>query len=147
MQLKVFPNGTGEGAGIHISIIVPGEFDDFLTWPFRGIVTVHLVNQHKNGPSLVYKVYYTTVDNLQYREKPCLDVDSANCMGWGTSKPIAHAELGEGARVHADREYLKNNCLSFIFVFGTSRCSLSTISFYYSFKVLVMDSHCIVFIN
>ena len=116
MQLKVFPNGTGEGAGTHISIfvvIVPGEFDDLLTWPFCGTITVHLINQRKNGHAVVYKVYYTTVDNLQYREKPRLDVHDENRMGWGTFKLIAHTELGEGAGVFAEREYLKNNCLSF----------------------------------
>ena len=115
MQLKVFPNGTGEGAGTHISmfvLIVPSEFDDLLAWPFCGIITTHLINQRKNGPSVAHNVYYTSIDNLCYRERPRLDVDDANRMGWGTFKFIAHAELGEGAEVHAEREYLKNNCLS-----------------------------------
>ena len=116
MQLKVFPNGTGEGAGTHISmfaLVVPGEFDDLLTWPFCGIITVHLINQRKNGCSVVHKVDYTTVDNLCYRERPLHGVDDANRMGWGTFMLIAHAELGEGAGLLAGREYLKNNCLSF----------------------------------
>jgi hypothetical protein len=116
MQLKVFPNGTGEGAGTHISmfvLIVPGEFDDLLAWPFCGIITVHLINQHKNGCSVVHKVNYTTVDSLKYREKPCLVVNEEECIGWRTFKLIGHAELGEGAGLLAGREYLKNNCLSF----------------------------------
>jgi hypothetical protein len=115
MQLKVFPNGIGEGEGTHVSIfvlIVPGEFDDLLTWPFCGIITVHLVNQRKKGCSVVHKVDYTTVDSLKYREKPCLFVNEER-MGWGTFKLIAHAELGEGAGALTEREYLKNNCLSF----------------------------------
>ncbi len=116
MQLKVFPNGTGEGAGTHMSmfvLIVPGEFDDLLAWPFCGIIAVHLINQRKTGPSVPYNVYYTSIDNLRYRERPLHDVDDANRMGWGTFKLIAHAELGEGAGALAEREYLKNNCLSF----------------------------------
>ena len=117
MQLKVFPNGTGEGAGTHISVfvlIVPGEFDDLLAWPFCGIVTVYLINQRKNGPSVAHNVCYTSIDNLCYRERPRRDdVDDANRMGWGTFKLIAHAELGEGAGVMEEREYLRNNCLSF----------------------------------
>ena len=59
MQLKAFPNGTEEETGTHISmfvLIVPGEFDDLLTWPFCGIITVHLINQRKNGCSVVHKV-------------------------------------------------------------------------------------------
>ena len=117
MQLKVFPNGTGEGAGTHISmfvLIVPGELDDLLTWPFCGIITVHLINQRKNsGPSVAHNVYYTSIDNLCYRERPHLEVDDTSRLGWGTFKFIAHAELGEGAGLLAEREYLKNNCLSF----------------------------------
>ena len=115
MQLKVFPNGAGDGHGTHVSmfaIIIPGEFDDVLSWPFCGIVTVHLINQRKNGPSAVHKVYFTTVDNLHYRERPALDIDGEDRMGWGTFKFIAHADLGEGAGLFAEREYLKNNCLS-----------------------------------
>lgn len=116
MQLRVFPNGTGEGRGAHVSvfvIIVPGEFDDLMTWPFCGIITLHLINQHKNGPNVVHKVFYTTINNLEYRERPCLQIADENRMGWGTFKLIAHAELGEGAGFYADREYLKNDCLTF----------------------------------
>ena len=115
MQLNIIPNGAGEGHGTHISmsvILVPGEFDDLLSWPFCGIVTVHLVNQRKNGPNVVHKLYYTAVENLHYRERPRLDVGDKNPMGLGTFKFIAHAELGEGAGLFAEREYLKNNCLS-----------------------------------
>ena len=117
MQLKVFPNGTGEGAGTHISmfvLIVPGEFDDLLAWPFCGIITVHLINQHKHRHSLVHKVYFTTVDNLKYREKPRLEANEEHRMGWGTFKLIAHTELGEGTGLLAERvQYLKSNSLSF----------------------------------
>ncbi|MCG8624430.1 MAG: hypothetical protein MJE68_20855, partial [Proteobacteria bacterium] len=79
---KVFPNGTGEGAGTHISmfvLVVTGEFDKLLTWPFCGSITVHLINQRKNGRNVVH-------------------------MGWGTFKLISHAELGEEAGPVSDRE-------------------------------------------
>ena len=119
MQLKVFPNGIGEEEGTHISmfvLLVPGEFDDLLMWPFCGIITVHLINQHKNGLSVVHKVHYTTVDNLRYREKPRLDANEEHRMGWGTFKLIAHTELlGEGAGLllAGRNPFLKSNCLSF----------------------------------
>ena len=115
LQLKIIPNGAGDGHGTHISmsvIFVPGEFDDLLSWPFCGIVTIHLINQRKNGPNVVHTVNFTTVDNLHFRKRPCLDVDDKNRTGLGTHKFIAHAELGEGAGVFAEREYIRNNCLS-----------------------------------
>ena len=77
MQLRVFPNGTGEGKGTHVSIfvvIVPGEFDDLLTWPFCGIVTLHLINQRKNGLNVTHKVHFTTVENVHCRDKPQEDI-------------------------------------------------------------------------
>lgn len=116
MQLKVLPNGAGEGAGTHISlfvILVPGEFDELLTWPFCGIITVHLINQRRNGLNVAHSVSYTSIDNLGFREKPLLDVDIGDRLGDGALKFIAHAELGEGAGLLARKEYLKNNCLSF----------------------------------
>ena len=119
MQLKVYPNGTGVGEGTHISmfvLLVPGEFDDFLAWPFCGIVTVHLINQCKNGGyNIVLNVNYTLADKrLKYGQKPRLDIDDEFRMGIGTFKLIAHTKLGEeGARLMGGREYLKHNCLSF----------------------------------
>ena len=82
---------------------------------YNNYATVHLINQRKNEHSVVHKVNYTIVlvDNLCYRERPLYDIDNANRMGWGTFELIAHAELGEGAGLLAERVYLKNNCLSF----------------------------------
>ena len=50
MCLMVFANGYGDGAGTHLSVYVylmKGEHDDKLTWPFRGDITIQLVNQYK----------------------------------------------------------------------------------------------------
>lgn len=119
MQLKVYPKGTGEAAGTHVSmfvVIVPGEFDDLLMWPFCGTITVHLINQRKNGSNMVQTICYTLVNNLQYRQKPSLNVDDELRMGWGTFKLVALTELGEGPETGLLIErpvYLKDDCLSF----------------------------------
>ena len=42
------PNGYGDGKGTHISIftcLMRGPYDDHLKWPFRGEITVQIVNQ------------------------------------------------------------------------------------------------------
>ena len=47
MRLKVYANGNGDGAGTHVSVyvrIIPGEYDDTLTWPYTGIVTYETIN-------------------------------------------------------------------------------------------------------
>ena len=46
--LRVAPQGLGNGEGTHVSVhtyLMKGEYDDMLTWPFRGAVTVQLLNQ------------------------------------------------------------------------------------------------------
>ena len=46
--LRVNANGHGDGEGSHISVFVHlmrGEFDDHLKWPFRGDITIQLLNQ------------------------------------------------------------------------------------------------------
>ena len=48
MCVYVDPEGIGAGAGSHVSIsacLMCGRFDDYLNWPFRGAITVQLVNQ------------------------------------------------------------------------------------------------------
>ena len=51
MCLGVCPSGYGSGKGTHLGVTVHlmrGEFDDQLKWPFRGDVTVQLLNQEED---------------------------------------------------------------------------------------------------
>ena len=48
MRLRVDADGNGDGKGTHVSVfvcLVQGEFDDHLKWPFRGDITVQLLDQ------------------------------------------------------------------------------------------------------
>ena len=48
MCLSVVANGVGSGKGTHVTVslhLMQGEFDDDLKWPFRGDITVQLLNQ------------------------------------------------------------------------------------------------------
>ena len=48
LRIKVTPNGIFFGEGTHISLtvyIMKGVFDDYLRWPFRGSVTIALMDQ------------------------------------------------------------------------------------------------------
>ena len=52
MCIRVVANGLGKGAGTHVSVAVHlmrGEYDSRLVWPFRGDITIQLVN-HNNCP-------------------------------------------------------------------------------------------------
>ena len=55
MCLSVDVNGSGDGAGTHVSVFVcmmKGEFDSHLQWPFKGEIKVQLVNQREGGEDL-----------------------------------------------------------------------------------------------
>ncbi|XP_066473834.1 TNF receptor-associated factor 1-like isoform X2 [Tiliqua scincoides] len=57
--LKLFPNGDGTGAGTHLSlflVLMKGEYDFFLKWPFRHKVTFTLLDQiNKNHISTSFR--------------------------------------------------------------------------------------------
>ena len=47
MRILVYANGHNEGAGTHVSMytrIIKGEYDDTLTWPYNGTVTLTIIN-------------------------------------------------------------------------------------------------------
>ena len=47
-RIDVCPQGYGDGEGTHVSIyacLMKGQFDDHLKWPFRGEITIQIVNQ------------------------------------------------------------------------------------------------------
>ncbi|KAM9363295.1 TNF receptor-associated factor 5 [Symphorus nematophorus] len=52
MAAKVYLNGDGEGRGSHLSlyvVLMPGDFDALLQWPFRQSVTLSVLDQSGAG--------------------------------------------------------------------------------------------------
>ncbi len=48
MKIEVYANGNGDGEGTHVSVyllIISGENDDELNWPFVGLISIELLNQ------------------------------------------------------------------------------------------------------
>lgn len=117
MCLRVFSNGFSDGFGTHVSAyvaILPGEFDDLLTWPFCGVVTFQLLNQRKDRGHVIHTVNFDIPENIAYRLKPDPNkvVDPAQATGWGCHSLAAHASLpAEG--YFSETEYLKNDTLQF----------------------------------
>ena len=66
MCLNITANGWVSGKGTHVSVAVSmmkGEFDSHLKWPFKGEITVELVNQKEKGEKCEGKpVHYTDSD-------------------------------------------------------------------------------------
>ena len=99
MCIKVNPNREGIFlSGTHISIftsLMRGPYDDHLKWPFRGKITVQIVNQ-AGDHSHVEKT-------LPYNDKaPEVNagrvVGKERANGWGVRKFIAYTDLEYNAK-------------------------------------------------
>ncbi len=104
--LRVDANGDGTAKGTHVSVFVylmRGEFDDFLKWPFRGVMSIELLDQ-VNGKD-------NKTDTITYDDKTpnkyCIRVTEGerSLNGWGHTEFIAHTEL--------EPKYLRNDTLLF----------------------------------
>ena len=66
--VDVLPQGNQDGKGTHVSIyacLMEGQFDDHLKWPFRGEITIQIVNQDGDHDHVEKTIHYNddTPDN------------------------------------------------------------------------------------
>jgi len=109
MCLRVYANGYGDGEGTHVSVyiyLMQGEFDDHLKWPFRGDVTVAMLNQlEDNNHTTKTNRFTTSTNNGRVVESE----RSPSGLGYPTF--IAHTELNYNPT--RNYQYLKYDCLCF----------------------------------
>ena len=82
-----------------------GEFDSHLKWPFRGTVTIQLVNQLED------KEHHTNSISYKDASPVAAQVAGERSAGWGNLEFLPHSELG--LSVANNRQYLKDDCLIF----------------------------------
>ena len=109
MCLEVYPNGTGDGLGTHLSIytcIMRGQFDADLKWPFRDDVTIQIVNQAGEDNHQEKVVSYTdkTPDHTAGRV-----TNRERCEAWGFHQFLPHSSLGSNAA--SNTQYLRGDSL------------------------------------
>ena len=113
MCLSVDANGEGAGAGTHVSVftcLMHGEFDSRLKWPFRGTVTIQLVNQLEDKEHCTVTIPYTdTVPDCCAAR--VTDGEQSHSQGLGLPKFLPHSKLG--LSVANKRQYLKDDYLIF----------------------------------
>ena len=108
MCLRVYPNGVSDGKGTHMSVfigLIPGEYDDLLSWPYCGSITIHILNQRRSPFHISNTISLTTAANLENRQRPDPKkiIDPSQASYWGYSQLVPLKDL------HG--EYLKDNCL------------------------------------
>ena len=92
-KLNVSPNGQGFAENTHLTvflIIMKGEYDASLTWPFHKKVTFTLIDQKENANDRKNIVRSFTSDSKRKSfERPVKEQN----VGWGLDKFVSHKEL------------------------------------------------------
>ena len=113
MCLAVVANGIVTGRGTHVSVftcLMRGEFDSHLKWPFRGTVTIQLVNQLEDKEHSTETIPYTDITHDRCAAR-VTDGKQSHSQGLGMPEFLPHSELG--LIVANNRQYLKDDCLIF----------------------------------
>ena len=114
--ISVKANGSDIGKGTHVAVylhMMAGEYDDGLRWPFRGEVTVQLLNQ-KGNENHHEKALVEAADYLFDYFMECVarvEETQERGLAWGHDTFITHGGLAYNAG--KDCQYLKNDCLKF----------------------------------
>ena len=111
MSLHVSPNEFATAKGMHVSVyvcLVRGEFDEYLKWPFRGDITIQLLNQRedKNHHEMTIRFTDTTTDDIAGRVTRGMRANP-----WGKPFFISHNMLDYSHEKNC--QYLKDDCLQF----------------------------------
>lgn len=104
--LCVIANGEGPATGEYTSVLVhmmKGDYDKYLKWPFRAVITVQLLDQDGGEQHHTQKVHITdrTPNDIARR----VTEGERSEFGWGLFQFKKHEEL--------EPKYLKNDCLCF----------------------------------
>ena len=89
--LNVCPNGYDKGENTHMSCYIcfmPGGYDDTLEWPFRGEITIELLNQEEDENHIKRTIRYTK--NHKHGQRV---TDRMIGDGYGVHNFIPHEEL------------------------------------------------------
>ena len=109
MGLCVYANGHGDGEATHVSVyycLNRGEYDDQLKWPFRGDITMQLLNQSSDEGHWEETAHFN--DTVSGRHASRVVGQERATSGWGHTRFIGHNKLNTESE-----EYLKNDCLKF----------------------------------
>ena len=110
MCFRVDANGRGRGEGTHVSVfayLMRGEFDDHLKWPFRGHVTLAMLNQLENSNHIRKTIRFTETTESECR----VTTGERAPSGCGYHIFIAHSDLNYKPAKNC--QYLKHDCLRF----------------------------------
>ncbi|XP_068700854.1 TNF receptor-associated factor 4-like [Montipora foliosa] len=94
VRLRLFPNGASTGKNTHLSIyliILKGDFDSILKWPFAKRVTFTLIDQHENlnDRENIFRTFSGNEEQRAWNSRPCAKVNE----DWGFADFVSHDVL------------------------------------------------------
>ena len=113
MCIKVRANGWDYYEGKYLSVVgvlMKGDFDDDLQWPFQGSITVQLLNQleDSNHHTVVLSFTYSN-DHVGLQKVTSGERAQRACVGMDAF--LSHTQLG--LNTHKNCQFLKGNHLKF----------------------------------
>lgn len=109
--LRVDPNGVVATENTYMSVflcLMQGDDDDDLVWPFRGTISVELLNQLKDSSHHGATVEFES-DQCEECNSRVAGGVSGTGRGWPQFIPHSNLDLDPDA----ERQYLKDDCLYF----------------------------------
>ena len=110
MKIEVAPNGYGASKGTVISVYamaLDGKYDDDITWPFQGNVTMDLLNHLENKNHFTRDILPGGPGNEDHYDQ---HMRPGGCV-LGTQTFIPHSQLGHNPAKNT--QYLKDDTLYF----------------------------------
>ena len=100
---RLYPNGDGNGKGTHLSmflVIMRGEYDALLAWPFIQKVHFRLLDQDRIRD--VFDAFRPDPNCVSFK-RPTSDMNVAS----GCPRFVSHSELRQGGFVRDDTMFIK----------------------------------------
>ena len=107
LQVRIDPNGDGSGKNTHLSvfiIVIEGEYDAILPWPFKKKVKFTLIDQQED-PAQRENITYVFIPG----DYPCFErpTSNENRAGHGFPEFISHEKLHSGRYIVGDTLFLQ----------------------------------------
>ncbi len=112
MVFWVNANGFDKYKGTHVSVwvvLMRGDYDDQLEFPFKGTVTFELLNQLEDNN---HHTASYTFEGTQDSSKRVIDREMSTSAN-GVHAFISHGNLGHNTTENCQCQYLKDDCLVF----------------------------------
>ena len=94
MQIRVDANGVGQGKDTHVSVrlfLMKGVYDVQLKWPFKGDITIQLMNWREDKGHVECIIPFD--NNTRLTSSQHVSEGERAPTGWGYHTFISHADL------------------------------------------------------